>query len=315
MPVMIWGRGNQPSSAALCPRNYTSLQGLPYRKGHFPIIPQSVRPLLCTLMDQMDWRLAPSALHLSLSPPHFITLSLYTSPPLPASLLISLSSLPPDVFAQSCFQHFGLAVYKSLVISLRRTPAPQRQPVVWFSPKLIFVQSDTLYVSASVSRTQFGHSEFSSQPWTFYSLFMRENGIKSVHYRLQFFWPGTLFSLAATLKVCWNGPFFHVYKWALFMNPWGNACFLKGFKRILHYTPSGGPRFVLHILTLHHIEANMVWLGLLYMNCHGIYQNGLPKCWRQEQLEWWWEELVNCFLSQRADEWKREGGSGRSEHR
>lgn len=37
---------------------------------------------------------------------------------------------------------------------------------------------------------------------------MRENGIKSVHYRLQFFWPGTLFSLAAVLKICWNRLFF-----------------------------------------------------------------------------------------------------------
>lgn len=209
----------------------------------------------------MDWRLAPSALHLSLPPLlllllclcilsnfHFLSQSAYFS--------LSLSLLPSHVFSQSCFQHFGLAVYISLVISLWRSLALLRQPVVWFSLKLIFVQSDTLYVSASVSRTQFGHSKFSSQHWTFYSLFMRENGIKSVHYRLQFFWPGTLFSLAASLKVCWNRPFFHVYKWALFMNPWGNACFLKGFKRILHHTQSGALDLC---CTLHHIEANMVW--------------------------------------------------------
>ncbi len=264
MPVMSWGRRNRPSSAALCPRYYTSLQGLPYRKGHFPISPQSVRPLLCTLMDQMDWRLAPSSLHLSLSPSLCCSLFvyfLYLSQSANFSLSLSLSlSLPSHVFSRSRFRHLGsAAVYKSLVISLWRTlPAP-RQPVVWFSPELIFVQSDTLYVSASVSRTQFGHSEFSSQPWTFYSLFMRENGIKSVHYRLQFFWPGTLFSLAAALKVCWNGPFFHVYKWALFMNPWGNACFLKGFKRILHYTQSGAPD--LRSIFTHSIILRLIWYG------------------------------------------------------
>lgn len=35
-----------------------------------------------------------------------------------------------------------------------------------------------------------------------YSLFMRENGIKSVRHRLRVVWPGTLFSLATALYVC-----------------------------------------------------------------------------------------------------------------
>ena len=111
MPAMSRGRRNRPSSAALRPRNYTSLQGLPCRKGHFPIIPQSVRPLLCTLMDQMDRRLAPSALRppppLAPTQPHFIIQSLCTFSPFPSllsplSLLTSLS----HVFPPSCFQHF-----------------------------------------------------------------------------------------------------------------------------------------------------------------------------------------------------------------
>lgn len=165
MYVMNWGRRNRPPSAALCPHIYTSFQGLPYRKGHFPIIPQSVRPLSCTLMERMDWRLAPSA---PLIPPHhFATLSLYTFSAFP-SLLVPFSSPLRFLVSRflSCFQHCGLAVHKSLVISLRRAPAPLRPPVQWFSLQLIFVQSDTLYVSASASCTQFGHSEFSSQPWT-----------------------------------------------------------------------------------------------------------------------------------------------------
>lgn len=134
MPVMNWGRRNRPSSAALCPRNYTSLQGLPYRKGHFPIIPQSVRPLLCTLMEQMDWRLAPSAPHISLSPSLYYSVFVYflcVSHSAYSSPFTSLS----HVFYQSCFQHCGLAVYKSHVLSLRRPPL--RQPVLWFSLELI----------------------------------------------------------------------------------------------------------------------------------------------------------------------------------
>lgn len=214
-------------------------EGYPTERGHFPIISQSVRQLLSTLMDQTDLTTGTKSSQSS-SLPHSLLYSIFVY-----FFFLSQSaygSLPPPsrIFSLSCFQHFGPAVHKSLVISLWHTLAPLRQPVVWFSLKLIFVPSDTLYVSASVSRTQFGRSEFSSQRSTFYSLFMRENGIKSVHYRLQFFWPGILFSLAAALKVCWNRPFFHVYKWAPFMNPWGNACFLKQFKRILHRTQSGG---------------------------------------------------------------------------
>lgn len=77
MLVMSCGGRNRPSSAALCPRDYTSLQGLPCRKGHFSIIPQSVRLLLCTLMDQMDLRLAPSAPHLSFSPSLYYSVFVY----------------------------------------------------------------------------------------------------------------------------------------------------------------------------------------------------------------------------------------------
>lgn len=207
MPVMYWGRKNLPSSAALCPHYYTSLQD-----SHFPIIPHSVRPLLSTLMDQMDWRPAPSTLRLSLSPSLYYTVCLWilsffsSSSFLTRRISLFVSPLPSHIFFKSCFLHFGSAVHKSFVISLWCSLARLRQPVVWFSFNLIFVQSDTLYVSASVSCTQFGHSEFSSQPWT--SLFMRENGIKLVHYRLQYFWPSILFSLAVALKVCWNGPFF-----------------------------------------------------------------------------------------------------------
>lgn len=50
---------------------------------------------------------------------------------------------------------------------------------------------------------------------------------------------------------------------ALFMYPRGNAFFLKGFKRILRYTQSGAPRFVLQIHTLHHIEDDKLWPGSL----------------------------------------------------
>lgn len=308
MHVMNWGRKNLPSSAALCPHYYTSLQELLYRTAIFPSsLTQRGRS---TLMDQMDGRPAPSTLYLSLSPLtllRFLFLFFF----LFLSHSVHFSPLPSHIFSKSCFRLFGSAVHKSFVISLWCSLDRLRQPVVWFSFNLIFVQSDTLYVSASVSCTQSGRSEFSSQPWT--SLFMRENGIKSVHYRLQYFWPGTLFSLAVALKVCWNGPFFHVYKWALFMNPQGNGCFLKGFKRIAYSVR--GPRFVNHIHTLHHIETNMVWLCSPNMNCHDIYQNGLPKCCRCEQLEWWREELVNCFPSPKTNDWKREQGSSRSVQR
>lgn len=76
-----------------------------------------------------------------------------------------------------------------------------------------------------------------AKPELLYSLFMRENGIKSVRYRLWIFWPGTLFSLAAVLQVCWKEAHFfpHIYKWALFMYSPGTACFLKGFMRIWLY--------------------------------------------------------------------------------
>lgn len=234
MQLMSWERGN----AALYPRFYTSLRGLPYRKGpfsHHLSVSEAVTLHINGPNGPDDWH---QALSIFLSPPLTLILYLCILFFFFPSLLMALCP-PSRIFSLSCFQHFGPAVHKSLVISLWHTPAPLRQPVVWFSLKLIFVPSDTLYVSASVSRTQFGRSEFSSQRSTFYSLFMRENGIKSVHYRLQFFWPGILFSLAAALKVCWNRPFFHVYKWAPFMNPWGNACFLKQFKRILHRTQSG----------------------------------------------------------------------------
>lgn len=61
------------------------------------------------------------------------------------------------------------------------------------------VQSDTLCVSACVSRTLFGHGEFSSERETF----MRENGIKlRCVTDFHFFWPGTLFSLASAPNVC-----------------------------------------------------------------------------------------------------------------
>lgn len=270
MPVMNWGRRNRPSSAALCPRNYTSLQGLPYRKGHFPIIPQSVRPLLCTLMEQMDWRLAPSAPHISLSPSLYYSVFVYflcVSHSAYSSPFTSLS----HVFYQSCFQHCGLAVYKSHVLSLRRAPAPLRQPVLWFSLELI---SCRVIVCMSVPLSVAHNSDtasFPASPELFHSLFMQENGIKSVRYRLQFFWPGTLFSLAAALKVCWNRPFFHVYKWALFMYPWGNACFLKGFKRILHYTQSGA--LDLCCIFTHSIILRMIWYG--WAPCKWIVMVGI----------------------------------------
>lgn len=177
---------------------------------------------------------------------------------------------------------------------------------------MIFVQSDTLYVRASVSRTQFGRERvFQPGPRTFYSLFMRKNGIKSVHYRLQFFWPGTLFSLAAALKSLLKLALFfsHVYKWALFMNPWGNARFLKGFKRIRHRTQSGA-RDLCSVFT-HSIILRLIWYG--WARCIWIamvfIKMALPKCRRREQLEWWWERLVNCFLSPGVDEWERKGGN------
>lgn len=52
------------------------------QEDHFPIIPQSLRPLRCTLMEQMDWQLAPGT-------PHTLYF-LYLSP----RLLITLPSLP-----------------------------------------------------------------------------------------------------------------------------------------------------------------------------------------------------------------------------
>lgn len=61
--------------------------------------------------------------------------------------------------------------------------------------------------------------------------------------RLEFFWPGTLFSLASAPNVCSNGLFFMSINGALFMCPPGKAFFLRGFRRIWHYTQSGPLRY------------------------------------------------------------------------
>lgn len=183
-------------SCALSSRLYITSRAAP-QEDHSPIIPQSSRPLRCTLMEQMNWRLAPGAPH-TLPLPHIWLLCLvyflYLSPrPVIAWLPLSISPV---------FQHCGRAVYKSHVLSLRRAAAPLRQPALWFSLQLMSCRVILcMSVPMSVAHN-FGHGEFSSQPWTFYCLFMRENGIKSVRYRLEFFWPSTLFSLAAALKVC-----------------------------------------------------------------------------------------------------------------
>lgn len=166
MPVMNWGRRNRPSSAALCPRSYASTSRATLQEGPFSHHPSVSEAVILHINGANGLTTGTKCSPFSL-PPHFITLSLYTFSAFP-SLLIPFSFPLHFLVSRflSCFQHCGLAVYKSLVISLRRAPAPLRQPVLWFSLQLIFVQSDTLYVSASVSRTQFGHSEFSSQPQT-----------------------------------------------------------------------------------------------------------------------------------------------------
>ncbi|CAB1438090.1 unnamed protein product [Pleuronectes platessa] len=82
----------------------------------------------------------------------------------PSSLSPTLYFYAFHIFCPCCSRRFGHAVHKSLVIPLLALLALLRPPAVRFSRKLIFVQSDTLYVRASVSRTQFGHGEFSSQP-------------------------------------------------------------------------------------------------------------------------------------------------------
>lgn len=91
---------------------------------------------------------------------------------------------------------------------------------------------------------------------------MRENGIKSVRFRLRVFWPGALFFLAAALRVCWKEAsffFFHIYKWGLFMYSPGTACFLKGFMRIWLYIQWGAPHLC-RIIT-YSIILRMIWNG------------------------------------------------------
>ena len=267
MPAMSRGRRNRPSSAALRPRNYTSLQGLPCRKGHFPIIPQSVRPLLCTLMDQMDRRLAPSALRPpppSLPPSLTLLSSLCVlSLPFPVCSALSLSSLPSLTFSlHPVFSILCVAVDKSLVISLWRTPAPLRQPVVWFSLELIF-RAEWYFVCQCLCQSHTIRTQRVFQPaLKLFILFSCERmELSRCITDLSFSGQAHCFPWLPHLKSVETGLFFflHVYKWALFMNPWGNAPFLKGFKRILHYAQSGA--LDLCSIFTHSIILRLIWYG------------------------------------------------------
>lgn len=65
------------------------------------------------------------------------------------------------------------------------------------------LESDTLCMSMPLSVAHYLNAvTFLAKSELLYSLFMRENGIKSVRHRLRVVWPGTLFSLAAALQVC-----------------------------------------------------------------------------------------------------------------
>lgn len=60
--------------------------------------------------------------------------------------------------------------------------------------------------------------------------------------RLEFFWLGTLFSLASALNVCSTSLFFMSINGALFMCLLGKAFFLRGFRWIWHYTQVRAPQ-------------------------------------------------------------------------
>lgn len=224
MPVMSRGRRNQPSSFSLCPRNYTSIQGLPYRKGHFPIIPQSVRPLLSTLMDQMDRRLAPSALQ----PPtlNFISCSFFfLSLPSPLRLFLSLclclsTSLNPvfSILATLSINHLSdrcdvpWPCWGGLWCDLDSS---------WFSCRVILCMSVPLSVAHNSDT-----ASFPASPELFILFSCERMELSRCITDFSFSGQAYCFPWPPHLKSVETGLFFHVYKWALFMNPWGNACLL-----------------------------------------------------------------------------------------
>lgn len=201
MPVMSWER----RSTALCPHVYTSLWGLPYRKGpfsHHPSVSEAVtlhvngpNGLTTGTKRSPSFPLLPPALLL-----YFCILSL---PPIPASAYVSLSfSLNPvfGILALTSINHLSCHcdVLRPHWGNLRCDLASS-----WFSCRVILCMSVPLSVAHNSDAASFPAS---SELFILFSCERME--LSRCITGFTFSGQAHCFPWPLHFKVCWNGPFF-----------------------------------------------------------------------------------------------------------
>lgn len=158
------------------------------------------------------------------------------------------------------------------------------------------LESDTLCMSMPLSVAHYLSAvPFVAKSELLYSLFMQENGIKSVRHRLWVVWPGTLFSLAAALQFCWKeaGFFFISINGSFSCIHPGLLAFLKGFMRIWLYIQWGAPglcRVVTYSIILRMIRNGRApWNGTMVVCIRAVCQSTSDE--RSQQIASWLSKL------------------------